>query len=364
MKRIWKAITGFIYKDVNNKNESNRLAVVIRLLSICMCFYYIGIFLVLLFMGGTLADFAITLLAEFVCAGIFFITYKNRTRLAFLGINISLLLWTEYMVMMKGWGTGSQNFLIVLIVLSYFSYYEKAIYKNILVAVFCLLRLTLYWYSITYLSASAAGQGQLFLFQICNTIVVFIALAIIAGTFGKRSLEMERKLVAYNKKLEKQAATDMLTGMCNRRRIFEILDHNIEEERSYKRGFTIAIGDIDFFKKINDTYGHECGDEVLRRLAALMKEHMLFCGTVGRWGGEEFLLIFENANGDQAYEKLQELVRKIRALEIDYMDQTIKITMTFGVSEYNNQKPISETIKEADEKLYMGKEAGRNIIIF
>lgn len=364
MRKILKALICFIYRDVNNKNESNRLAVVIRLLSISMCMYLISIFFVLLFMGGDLAEFMVTLLFEVFSIIVFFLTYRNLTRLAFMGINMCMLLWSGYMTITMGWGAGSQNFLVVLIVLSYFSYYEKALYQNILVVIFCIIRLLLYWYNIEFSSKLLADSGQLFVLQTCSTITVFAGVAIIAGTFGKRSVEMERKLVAYNKKLERQAATDMLTGMCNRRKIFEILEQRIEEESSCKKVFTVAIGDIDFFKNINDTYGHECGDQVLRKLSALMKEHMLSCGTVGRWGGEEFLLIFENANGDQAYEKLQELIRKIRELEIEYEGRIIQVTMTFGVSEYDNQKPISETIKEADEKLYMGKGAGRNIIIF
>ena len=127
---------------------------------------------------------------------------------------------------------------------------------------------------------------------------------------------------------------------------------------------SIAIGDIDFFKKVNDTYGHECGDEVLRTLAAVFKKEMEGHGVVARWGGEEFIFVFEGVNGDEAMVLLDHLQRAIRDTVINYEGLQLKVTMTFGLVEYNTKLRLDENINIADERLYIGKEKGRDRIIY
>ena len=126
----------------------------------------------------------------------------------------------------------------------------------------------------------------------------------------------------------------------------------------------ITIGDIDFFKKVNDTYGHECGDEVLRTLAAVFKKEMEGHGVVARWGGEEFIFVFEGVNGDEAMVLLDHLQRAIRDTVINYEGLQLKVTMTFGLVEYNTKLRLDENINIADERLYIGKEKGRDRIIY
>ena len=127
--------------------------------------------------------------------------------------------------------------------------------------------------------------------------------------------------------------------------------------------FSICIGDIDFFKKVNDTYGHECGDEVLKEVAYNIKKAMLGAGYLSRWGGEEFLLIFDRVDFDKACEVLSELLNNIRDIEINYKGITVKVTMTFGIVEGNTKEDLHTQIKKADDKLYEGKISGRNKII-
>ena len=117
-------------------------------------------------------------------------------------------------------------------------------------------------------------------------------------------------------------------------------------------------------KSVNDTYGHECGDEVLRRLARLFDEKTRGIGAVARWGGEEFLFLFENMNGDEAWTALSGIQRNLNKLEIPYGEQVLHVTMTFGLSEYDFKRSLDENIKLADDKLYQGKEGGRDRIIY
>ena len=127
---------------------------------------------------------------------------------------------------------------------------------------------------------------------------------------------------------------------------------------------SICICDIDFFKKVNDNYGHDVGDIVLQNLADIMTTTLDKNILAARWGGEEFLLVFAGYNGDEAYNKLETLRGNIKSLEFKAKEKTFSITMTFGLAEYDFSSDIDTIIKEADEKLYMGKENGRDQIVF
>ena len=172
---------------------------------------------------------------------------------------------------------------------------------------------------------------------------------------------VERKLIKYNEELEQTANTDTLTQLWNRHHLMRYMEKKVKESNEF---ISIAIGDIDFFKKINDTYGHDGGDEVLRKLARVFMRKMEGQGVVARWGGEEFIFVYEKANGDEAKEKLSDLQEAIKKTVIRYGEQDIKVTMTFGLVEFNNRCSLDENIRIADERLYLGKEAGRDRIVY
>ena len=155
---------------------------------------------------------------------------------------------------------------------------------------------------------------------------------------------------------------DALTELYNRRSGEKKLRQIFEEAQSSRHSFALAIGDIDFFKKVNDTYGHECGDAVLKNVSALLKQHMWRRGFAARWGGEEFLLVFENVDLAEARKQLYLLMDKIHELDTLYEGQHVKINMTFGLV-CESDKDVHTLLKEADEKLYIGKTNGRNQVI-
>ena len=124
----------------------------------------------------------------------------------------------------------------------------------------------------------------------------------------------------------------------------------------------MAIGDIDFFKRVNDTYGHECGDLVLKNIAACLKRHMAGKGFAARWGGEEFLLVYDHMDVREAYRYLQRLNFEIHDLDSCFDGRTVRITMTFGLVP-GDTDDISQLLRNADQKLYDGKAAGRDCIM-
>lgn len=159
--------------------------------------------------------------------------------------------------------------------------------------------------------------------------------------------------------LKKLIERDALTGLYNRRAGERKLD--VLEKENIKS--SISIGDIDFFKKFNDSFGHECGDVVLKEVAACLNEGMRGKGFVARWGGEEFLLVFENMEEMAAGLYLTDILQSVRDRVIEYDGQTHSVTMTFGVVERIEGESIADQIRRADDKLYEGKQGGRNRVI-
>lgn len=174
--------------------------------------------------------------------------------------------------------------------------------------------------------------------------------------------EMGRYLIKTQKSLQKLVEQDILTGLYNRRSGERLLKRVCENYTKDGTPFCVAIGDVDHFKNVNDTYGHECGDVALTELSARMKEHMEGHGFVARWGGEEMLLVYDGVHLDTAVSHMQELLEAIRTEPIVYGDVKLNITMTFGLTEGNGDK-IEHIVRDADEKLYQGKNSGRNKVV-
>lgn len=165
----------------------------------------------------------------------------------------------------------------------------------------------------------------------------------------------ERKEV--EKKLQDLAITDSLTQLYNRRKFDELLDFEIEKDKRYQLGVSLIYCDIDNFKAINDTYGHEAGDEVLIKFSKLMKELLRESDIVARWGGEEFIILIPNKTAEVA-RTIAEKMRK--ALEDLAFPNIGTVTASFGVTHYINQDTKHTMFRRVDEALYSAKANGRN----
>lgn len=164
--------------------------------------------------------------------------------------------------------------------------------------------------------------------------------------------------------LEEMITTDPLTKLYNRRACKKYLDKWIGKcNKRQENCITVAIGDIDHFKKINDTYGHDCGDLVLVTVSDIFKKHMKDNGCVARWGGEEFLLVFEK-EADAMQELLCTILNEIKAHEFEYKGEKFRITFTVGVNGDIIGRSFDEIVSCADECLYKGKESGRDRVVF
>lgn len=152
---------------------------------------------------------------------------------------------------------------------------------------------------------------------------------------------------------------DALTGLYNRR----FLEHKIRHMDHLENEFVITMMDIDFFKKVNDTYGHEAGDEVLVKVASCLKETAKEDHLAVRWGGEEFILFFPNTKREQAYTTVETLRKQVENMVILTGGQEIHVTITGGIAEGLPGGNYEKVIKCADDKLYIGKQKGRNQVV-
>lgn len=175
--------------------------------------------------------------------------------------------------------------------------------------------------------------------------------------------EIGRLALVLQKSVTEMIGTDALTGLHNRRSGRQLLITAIEKLNQEQIPFTLAMGDIDNFKKVNDRYGHLTGDTVLSALASLFNQHMEGKGFAARWGGEEFILVYEGIEQKTVMSHLEELLQRIREEKIAYEDGTFSVTMTFGVAQGRERLDMKDLLAEADEKLYIGKQHGKNQIV-
>ncbi len=362
IKNDFSRIKSFIGKDVKAKNESKKLIVVIRLILLAvMAYFLINALFSISRMNIFLLVFYIFFFAVFI--GIFYMSYYCLSITILWAFNISIIVWICTILHLFGWNIGVQHFLMVLLMLYFFSNYKKYLEKILYAIFLCAFRILLFYiyhYREPVLPLSNYEENTL---QIINTITIFGCISIIAFIFSNDAQKLESKLVDYNVLLKQEANTDILTGLYNRRRAMEYMEELTGRQGDYT-GFCLCICDIDFFKKVNDTYGHDCGDEVLKAISKIFKEEMHGGNFVARWGGEEFLLLFPSCNGDEAYAKVEKIRKRIKEMRVKNKNEEVSITMTFGLTEYNYIGGLAVTIKEADKKLYMGKQSGRDKIVF
>jgi len=163
-----------------------------------------------------------------------------------------------------------------------------------------------------------------------------------------------------NKELEKLAKKDSLTDTYNRAKLEEFLETEINRSERFHHLFGISIVDIDHFKKINDTFGHQTGDKVLIEIANILKIHTRKTDFVARFGGEEFVIIFPESNQEEIYQ----IIEKLRiTIEHSTFFDVEQITASFGITLYQKNDTIKSLIKRADTALYEAKNKGRNKVI-
>lgn len=350
-----------ITKDVKSENESKTAMVALRVLYLTVLIAFV---IDLLIAGSELFKINTVKIFGFLAAIVvlFIGTYYSKTKTALFLFMLFLFLWILEFIPCFGWSAGLQNYFILVLMMLFFASYGRPAIKFVnagFVLVIRIITIMLYGKMASQIEMTLLADK---LMQITNISAVFLSIIFVSYMFSQKDNEEESKLMKYNDLLKKEAYTDQLTGLFNRRRAMEYIK-TVREEYPDKP-ISIAIGDIDFFKKVNDTYGHDMGDEVLKDVAKIMVDACGKDAFLARWGGEEFLMVFPDCNGDDAYARIEDVRRTIQKTAICVGGNEIHITMTMGLAEYDFNSDLQSTIKEADDKLYTGKANGRNQVVY
>ena len=269
--------------------------------------------------------------------------------------------WLTWFVHRFGWSAGSPNILVPILPLVFFNIYEpplgKLIYSFALVA----FRVLLFAWSLRHAPVETLDHADNLVFQILNSVVPLLILTIDCILFSSSIQASERALTINNQELHREAGTDPLTGLPNRRALLDEIEQFLRDNPNGQ--FSVAIADIDFFKKVNDTYGHNCGDETLKALATLFMEAARDKYKLCRWGGEEFCFFMPGMNIDEAGREMNDLNIAVRKKKLRFGETDYSVTITIGVEENDFKSTLEQILDRADRKLYMGKVGGRDRVV-
>jgi two-component system cell cycle response regulator len=181
---------------------------------------------------------------------------------------------------------------------------------------------------------------------------------------GLRILQLEDSLVQAREDMRYKATHDALTSLWNRGVIMDLLGREIVRSNREHASTSILLGDVDHFKKVNDTYGHVVGDEVLKEIARRLLQSVRSYDFVGRYGGEEFLVVLNNCDPFSAPARAEEIRKAISNRTIPTASGPLSVTMSLGVllSRDWGLRPVEELLHQTDAALYAAKEAGRNCV--
>jgi two-component system, cell cycle response regulator len=189
-----------------------------------------------------------------------------------------------------------------------------------------------------------------------DPLMMLVVAVLIAELFHR----IRRHSALLRTELVRLASIDALTGLHNRRHLESRAGAEMARARRYETPFSVVIGDLDHFKRVNDQYGHNIGDVVLRRVAELMRHNLREEDLAVRWGGEEFLLLLPGVDEAGALQAAEKIRRILAETTLDCDGHEILVTISLGVAEYAGEDALQDVVKRADEAMYRAKQGGRN----
>ena len=266
-------------------------------------------------------------------------------------------------VLLLGWSYGFQLYIYGMVCCFFLPFYlpdTKARKRNSQIwvaSIFILTYYILHYVKMKYNLNNVVGgsEGYISFIYGLNSLISIFGILVFSVLSSRIALESKRRL-------SRRADYDELTGIYNRYSLNTIINSHINVKEL--NTFNVALLDIDFFKKVNDTYGHNAGDEVLKIVAKKLNDIQDSDIDVGRWGGEEFLIVSKDGVSYNEFKKILESVRKyFEKNTFDISKNKISITVSIGLTMYKSGDDIKSLVKKADDNLYVAKSSGRNKII-
>lgn len=290
-------------------------------------------------------------------------SFKFMGTVAYIDMGIHGILAT----LSVGWDFGFSLYLICVIPLAFYIPYRRIVtsftMSFLAVALFTMLK---YYASSDHFEAYRGHNlsvSTVNVVYIINSIISFTMLLALSLIYNISINRARKALEVKNSMLRELAYTDPLTKLSNRHSMYRSLTKSFVCAETDGTVFSIILADIDDFKKINDTYGHNSGDMVLKRVAEIYKENVPENANVCRWGGEEILVLLPGLEVEEGAEIADNLRQLIEAEIFKCGKKTFNTTMTFGVSENKGQFSVDKMISNADKNLYSGKRSGKNCVI-
>lgn len=282
---------------------------------------------------------------------------KTRRNMAASVLIVSeILLHAILAVLSIGWDSGFHYYLLVMVPVVVISTMRQRSSKYLLSSLVFVLYLVLDFTMHRTRPMHDLNPEVLSALRCFNVAVTFALLFYLSNLYMKLVSKAE-------KQLRQLATTDPLTQLLNRRSFLELADYELTQRKRHQAPLAFVLADIDHFKSINDQHGHAVGDEVLRSVSKVLSQAVREQDSVARWGGEEFLILMPNATLEAASMVAERLREKVSAIEVSVGGQTIKVSMTFGVSSHRLEEPVEAPVSRADGALYKGKAQGRNQVV-
>ena len=282
--------------------------------------------------------------------------FKKKWKLiAHLTITMSFLGIIIFYIFDGGLMCGNGYFFLidVAVIISIFKGKQRIFYLGAAIfLLICLLVLEIFYPSLFQKITTEQCSANIFFSFIITTFFSIFLLVLFASQLEKQKNAIEI--------LSKQ---DYLTGLLNRRGVFEKLEILLNSLQKKDFTFSIILSDIDNFKKINDKFGHITGDIVLREVAKRMEQSLRIGDILGRWGGEEFIIILPHANLQSAIEVAERIKQNLISSPIEFQNISLPISATFGVGEYNEKLSLNKNLTLIDNALYKGKAEGKNRVV-
>lgn len=337
------------YKDLGRR-KGQRYQAMLVFIAAGFTSHFLFIFLFYFLGAGALSW--LNVLSSSVWALAFYYSYKQRHTIAVLLAMCEIMVHALLACLSLGLGAGFQVYLwtaIALVVMMP----DISLRHSILLAVLPLLLLSILSVSLRHVAYPFRYPEYIEWINQFNILSAGAAL-IFAGVNLRQENNKQRQ------RLLNLASHDELTKLYNRRFGRLILDRCKQMAERNKQPFCVAMADIDYFKRLNDTFGHDAGDAVLRSVASCFQSRLRKSDTICRWGGEEFLILLGNTTQEGAYRLVESLRLSIASMRIQNMPELPPVSISFGLARFVSGETIDNLIIRADTLLYLAKEGGRN----
>lgn len=300
-----------------------------------------------------------------------FVTIKKKQYIfIYISSLTEVLFHSGFASILLGWNWGFMIYTIALVPVAFYLAYTFTDYRGSIVSpVFSSTIVIVYYILVQVICKQTVPlyQGKYpssmpGIFYYFNTMVTFAMLLIFSTLFALEIRYMQRRLEQENHALGEIARLDPLTHLLNRRSMNTCMRQIMEQAVKSEHTFCLIMADIDDFKVVNDTYGHECGDMVIIEISNIISDIVREDDYVCRWGGEEILILIQ-ADLAAATKVAERICQGIASKKISYKEKEIQVTITLGLSAYQEGASIRSLIEKADQNLYRGKNNGKNQVV-